>query len=231
VTVALRPPAGHELLDDLAADPASIALSLSNIARANRWFGGRWAVAHALGSMLGGLPAGTRLTLLDVGTGIGDLPSAAVRWGRRRNLDIQPIGLERHPAAARLARAQGLPTLLACGAAIPLRRRSVDLVLVSQVAHHLEPAALDRLLRECDRVARRAVIVSDLRRSHLAQAAFWIGSRLLRFDAATRADGIRSIRRGFSMNELHEALTMAGIEARLWHRPMFRLVAAWEPAG
>jgi ubiquinone/menaquinone biosynthesis C-methylase UbiE len=226
-----RPPAGDELLDDLAADPAKVALSLRNIARSNRWFGGRWAVSDALASVLHGRAPGTSLSLLDVGTGLGDLPRAAVAWGRRHGFEVRPVGLERHPAAARLAAASGLPTLLGCGAALPLRPRSVDLVMVSQVAHHLEPAALDGLLRECDRVARLAVIVTDLRRSRVAEIAFRIGSRLLGFDPATRSDGVRSIRRGFSAPELHQALAQAGIRGRVWHQPMFRLVAAWQPAG
>jgi hypothetical protein len=106
----------------------------------------------------------------------------------------------------------------------------VDVVLVSQVAHHLEPGALSALLRECDRVARRAVIISDLRRSALALVAFWIGSRLLRFDQATKCDGLRSIRRGFSPAELEESLRGAGLTGRVWRRPGFRLIAAWWPA-
>ncbi|HKV73795.1 MAG TPA: methyltransferase domain-containing protein [Gemmatimonadales bacterium] len=228
---ALRPPAGAELLDDLAADPDRVALSLQNIARSNRWFGGRSAVASALRKLLADARQGDRFTLLDVGTGLGDLPRAAVAWGERRGLVIQPFGLERHPAAARLAFAAGLPTLLGCGAALPLRSRSVDLITVSQVAHHLEAEVLAALLTECDRVARRGVIVTDLRRSRFAQAGFWIGAHLLRFDPDTRSDGLRSIRRGFSAPELIAALEGAGIRGHVWRHPMFRLVAAWQPVG
>ncbi len=105
----------------------------------------------------------------------------------------------------------------------------MDVVLVSQVAHHLEPAALIALLRECDRVARQAVIVSDLRRSALAQLAFRVGARLLRFDPATRSDGLLSIRRGFSAGELRNSLRVADLRGRVWRSPGFRLVAAWRP--
>ena len=38
-------PIGIELLDDPDADPAAVTLSLRNVARANRWFGGAAAVA------------------------------------------------------------------------------------------------------------------------------------------------------------------------------------------
>ena len=70
----LRSPVGVELLDDPAADPATVAESLRNIARSNRWFGGAAAVRHGLARVLADVPAGATLTLADVGTGLGDLP-------------------------------------------------------------------------------------------------------------------------------------------------------------
>lgn len=225
----IRPPAGLELLDDRAADPATVRTSLSNIARANRWFGGRWALRNALDRMLGSPAAGSTITLLDVGTGAGDLPGVAERWAASRGCRLSAFGIEPHPVAARLARENGLCVVSASGAVLPLRSRSVDVVLVSQVAHHLEAGELTGLLRECDRVARVAVIVSDLRRSMLAQIAFWFGSRLLRFDPATRCDGLLSIRRGFTRGELEGSLRSAALRGRVWRRPGFRLVAAWHP--
>jgi len=230
VTGATRPPAGLELLDDPAADPSTVRRSLRDIARANRWFGGRWAFRNALDRMLGSPVAGSTLTLLDVGTGAGDLPRAAETWAAQRGCRLTAFGVELHPVAARLALESGLRMLRASGAVLPLRSQSVDVVLVSQVAHHLEAAELTALLRECDRVARRAVIVSDLRRSLMARAAFWIGSRLLRFDRATRTDGLLSIRRGFSVAELKESLHRADLHGSVWRRPGFRLVAAWRPS-
>jgi len=229
MTGVARPPAGLELLDDPAADPATVRTSLRNIARANRWFGGRWAFRNALNRMLGTPPAGSTITFLDVGTGAGDLPRTAEAWAEQRGCRLTAVGIEPHPVAARLAREGGLPVLRATGCHLPLRSASVDVVLVSQVAHHLEPAALITLLRECDRVARRAVIVSDLRRSALAQLAFWVGARLLGFDPATRTDGLLSIRRGFLPGEMRSSLRGADLRGRVWRSPGFRLVAAWRP--
>ncbi|MDQ2670947.1 MAG: hypothetical protein M3Y31_09965, partial [Gemmatimonadota bacterium] len=87
-------PIGTELLDDPGADPAAVRQSLGNIARANRWFGGaaalRWALARAIGSV----PRGATVTLLDLGTGAGDLPLTARRWAARRGITIVPLGLE-----------------------------------------------------------------------------------------------------------------------------------------
>jgi 2-polyprenyl-3-methyl-5-hydroxy-6-metoxy-1,4-benzoquinol methylase len=224
-------PFGTELLDDPAADPVMVSASLRNIARSNRWFGGCSALRFGLRLLLADVAPGSRLTLLDVGTGMGDLPRDAVRWGAINSLLIVPIGLERHRTAARLASQSGVPTTLGCAGSLPVRKKSVDLVLVSQVAHHLAPDAVVDLLRACDQVARRGVILSDLRRSWFAAAGFWVGSRALRFDAATRSDGVTSVRRGFSAAELRELLRRAGILAKVHLRPGFRLVVAWQPGA
>lgn len=221
---------GAELLDDPGADPSRVTESLRNIARANRWFGGASAVRYGLSRTLGATRAGSELTLADLGTGLGDLPQVAVRWGAARGIRIRPIGVELNRIAAGLAARRGLPTVLACAGAPPFRDRSVDVVLVSQVAHHLTSRSVVELLRTCDRLARRAVIVADLRRSRFATSAFWGGAQLLGFDDVTIADGMTSIRRGFSRRELLDLLSRAGISGRVDRRPGFRLVATWFPA-
>ncbi len=223
-------PVGVELLDDPAADPAVVAESLRHIARSNRWFGGTWAVRHGLGRALAGVPAGASLTLADLGTGLGDLPRAAARWAARRGIRLVAVGLERSPVAARLARDGGVPCVVGCAGAPPFRDKSVDLVLVSQLVHHLADESAVRLFRACDRLARRAVIVADLRRGPLGPAAFWVGAHVLGFDAITVADGMTSLRRGYTTARLHELLAAAGVRGIVERRPGYRLVATWRPA-
>lgn len=222
-------PIGAELLDDPAADPASVAESLRNIVRANRWFGGAAAVRFGLSRTLGEVPSGSRLSLLDLGTGLGDLPRVAGRWAAARGIWLMPIGLELNRAAAALARAAGLPTAVGCAGAPPIGDKSVDVVLVSQVAHHLTSDSVVHLFRICDRLARRAVIVADLRRHALAVPSFRLGARLLRFDPVTRSDGVTSLRRGFTRQELLELMAQAGVQGRVDQRHGFRLVATWLP--
>ena len=221
---------GAELLDDPEADPGAVAESLRNIARANRWFGGASALRYGLRQTLGRVPPGTALTLLDLGTGLGDLPQVAVRWGAARGIRIAPLGIELNQIAAGLARAGGVPTAVACAGDPPFPDKSVDVIVVSQVAHHLTSRSVVDLLRTCNRLARRAVVVADLRRNRIAPPAFWCGAQLLGFDDVTVADGMTSIRRGFSKRELLDLLGRAGISGRVDRRPGFRLVATWFPA-
>jgi ubiquinone/menaquinone biosynthesis C-methylase UbiE len=219
-------PVGVELLDDPGADPRLVEQSLKSIARSNRWFGGRAAVRFGLARALEGAAPGA-LTLFDVGTGAADLALDAERWGRGRGFAIRGIGIDQSFPAARVARGNGVATVVGCAGSLPLRAGSVDLVLVSQVIHHLTRPAAMQLLAESQRVARRAVVVCDLRRARLAEAGFWLGSRVLRFDRETRADGITSVRRGYRAAELKDLMAAAGLPAPVWTRPGYRLVAVW----
>jgi hypothetical protein len=214
---------GTELLDDPGADPATVRRSLRNVARANRWFGGAAAARYGLGLLLRGLAPGRPLTLLDLGTGAGDLPRRAVGWARRRGHLLRPLG---RPAAALAVRA-GVPCAVACAGAPPLRERSVDIVLVSQVAHHFTSESAMRLFHTCDALARVGVVIADLRRGRLAPLAFRVGATALGFDPVTKADGLTSIRRGYTAGELRDLLLSVGIRARVARRPGYRLVATW----
>lgn len=225
-TSTLAPP-GDELLDHADADPGTVATSLHHIARSNLWFGGWWAVRHGLARLLHDAEPGSRFTVLDVGTGMADLPTRAVSWARRRGVTLVPIGVERHRTAARLAADRGVATILGCASALPVRTGGVDLVIASQLIHHLAPAAIVEFLRSANGLARRGVVIADLRRSMAALAGFWFGARLFGFDPATTQDGLTSVRRGFTVPELTRLLLEASLTARVERRPGFRLVASW----
>jgi hypothetical protein len=71
------------------------------------------------------------------------------------------------------------------------------------------------------------VVVADLRRGVLAPLAFRVGALALRFDPTTRADGLTSLRRGYTPGELRALLAAAGVYARVSRRPGYRLVGTW----
>jgi 2-polyprenyl-3-methyl-5-hydroxy-6-metoxy-1,4-benzoquinol methylase len=221
---------GVEVLDDPGADPALVRAELADLILLNRWFGGTRAVRDAVLPLL---PRGpnARCTLLDVGTGSGDIPRAVARAAARRGVNLIPIGLDRSPLAARVAARAGLATVVSDGGGLPLAARSVDFVVASQVLHHLPPALAVRWIREFDRVARRAVVLADLRRTRIAMAAMWAVSFPLRLHPVTRHDAVLSLRRGYTVREFKELLESAGVRAQVRTRPIARLVAVWKPSA
>ena len=220
---------GTELLDDPAADPVAVRRSLVNIARANRLFGGTAAVLWGLERLLPALRT-SHVALLDIGTGAGDIPAAARRWGTDHGIALRTVGLERLRPAAQLARSAALPMTLGCVSALPIRTGGVDVVVLSQLLHHLDAEAATALLRDAARVARRGVVVADLLRSRTAAALFGIASRALGFDEHTRVDGITSVGRGYRVAELERLCADAGLRASVTERPGWRVVAWWVTA-
>jgi len=153
------------------------------------------------------------------------------RAARRYGVELELLGVERIPAAAWLARTAGVTAIIADGDALPLAPRSVDVVLASQVLHHLPRESGVRWIAAFDRIARRAVVVADLRRSRLAMAGMWAVSFPLALHAQTRRDAIVSLRRGYTLAEFDSMVRDAGVVAEVYYAPIARVVAVWEPSA
>jgi len=183
-------------------------------------------------------PVITRLpreaTLLDVGTGAGDIPARARGMAARCRVDLTTVGVDTVEPLLRAVRHRARTCATVCGdaRALPFGDRSVDVVTCSQVLHHFFDDDLRALLRELDRVARVRVIVSDLRRSWLAAAGIWLASYPLHFHPVSRHDGVVSVMRGFTARELRAAVHDAvGSPPEVRHRLGWRLTASWQPGG
>ncbi|HVE79468.1 MAG TPA: methyltransferase domain-containing protein [Gemmatimonadaceae bacterium] len=220
---------GHEILDDPDCDARLRRRSLADVARSNRLFGGTRAVLAELDAVF--CASSGTLTLLDVGTGMGDIPAAARARARRRGVRLVALGVDgaQTLAAAAAARLDG--TVQADARRLPFADGSVDLVTCSQLLHHFTEVEAREVVAELHRVARRRVIIADLRRSWLAAAGLWLASFPLRFHPVSRHDGVVSVLRGFTGGELRELVrATTGRTPAVRRRAAFRLTASWTPA-
>lgn len=219
---------GREIMDSPDADGVLVTEMLGDITRTNRWFGGRHALRVGMRQLLGDAAWPAQLTLLDLGTGAGDLPLAAAVDGTHHGSRCRPVGLERHRAAARLATANGLPTVVACGTCTPFAADSFDVVLLAQLLHHLDDRSAVRMLVEAGRVARLGVVVADLRPSRLAGWSLRAAGWAMRLRTETVQDGVTSLARGRTGTELGALITRAGgRQPAVAHLPFARVVATW----
>lgn len=219
---------GIEYLDDPTIDDAIREQSIGDVMRANRWLGGLRAAAIEVRAALSGRDGAT---VLDVGTGFGDIVSFVANDATQAT-PLTTIGVDDAPSLLVSARRRMTFGVCASALALPFRDRSVDVVFCSQLLHHFEFPDAARLVREMNRVARIAVIISDLRRSWIAAAGFWLVSFPMRFHWVTRHDGTLSVLRGFTSSELREIVHSAtGAAPRINSRLGFRLTARWSPAG
>jgi SAM-dependent methyltransferase len=204
-----------ELLDS-ELPPTEVAKSLADLRFVNRWLSARGRLRRVVAAHLP--PGGGRL--LDVGCGSGDVlawladqihPAMAV------GVDLKPLHLQHAPR--HLGRVAGDVRRL------PFRDASFDVVTASLFLHHFDEGALSQLLRELARLARRAIVVSDLERA-LVPLLFGRAVFPLVFEAPVSVhDGLVSIRRGFRVPELRAAFEGAGLAVRVRRLFPYRLLA------
>lgn len=216
---------GTEYLDAPDVPSALRQRSHRDIALANVVFGGRRALRLALREAASSLPP--NCIVLDVGAGIG----AGSRWIQRclaeSGITATVVALDIDPA---LAKASALPALCASATRLPIRSGSVDLVVCSLLLHHFADDALSSALCELNRVAKTAVLVADLRRSWIAAGGLWLCSFLLGFHPVSRHDGVVSVLRGFTANELQQLVSATtGASAQVTRWLGFRITAYWAP--
>lgn len=225
-----------EQMDGPNLDPRLLAEDLRNLELLNRFFGGNGVVRRRVSALLSCLERGAPVSILDIGSGAGDLCRSVVRLCRGAGHPVRLWSLDFHPQVQAFAREAcaaepEIRFLRGDARRIPLREGSVDLVLCTLALHHFVEADAAQVLREMRRVARRWAVVSDLHRSPQAYAGVWFATRFTR-NPMTRWDGPASVRRAFTAEELGQLAAQAGWETpRRYSEPWFRMSLVWERAG
>jgi len=189
-----------ELLD-LGVSEYEARRSLGDLRFVNRWLGGRRGLLAASRPHLRG---GGRL--LDVGCGSADLP-AFLR--ERTWAPVLAVGVDIKLLHVREA-APEVRVVVADVRALPFPDRAFDVVTASHFLHHFDGEDLVAVLRGLLRLARRALVVSDLHRAQVPHLFGRVFFPLLFESPVSVSDGLLSIRRGFRPGELRAALHEAG---------------------
>lgn len=155
------------------------------------------------------------LRILDVGAGTGLLGQTLTAWAQQQGWTWHFTHLDSNPVALKLG---GQPdSVVGSALQLPFADGSFDLVVASQMTHHLTDEQVVAHWREAWRVTRDAIFISDLHRNALLYTLVWLTMRLMRSDRNTFEDGLISVRRGFQLDEWRELAGRAGIPAtKVW---------------
>jgi 2-polyprenyl-3-methyl-5-hydroxy-6-metoxy-1,4-benzoquinol methylase len=222
----------RELMDDPDCDPVALDRTYARFRLVNRLVSG-WRRTYL--AQIRPLLSDSRSTsLLDVGSGGGDVARALAAWARADGLSLRVVGVDPDPRAHAFATASPAPPGVSfrqagCAELVAAGER-YDVVISNHLLHHLDAPGLSRLLQDSQRLASRRVLHSDLRRSRLAYlgwaAVSWPAAR----DTFVFTDGLLSIRRSYRPAELAAAVPTGWQVAA--QRP-YRLLLSWnasEPA-
>jgi SAM-dependent methyltransferase len=229
-----------EWMDRADNVPADIVGALDDIRLVNRYLRGSNVLASAVRPFLSRRGPGEALSILDVGTGGGDLPLDLVRHARRLDRKIRIVAVDREPVVLDYAREKtaGTPEIEICGADafnLPFPPGSFDLVTASMFLHHFTHDDAVRLLAGFKALARHAVLINDLRRHVVSWTFIGLASRVTRRHPMFVHDAPLSVLRGFTEAELLAAAREAGsasatVERRLPYRLLLTMPGASSPA-
>ncbi|MDQ0144386.1 2-polyprenyl-3-methyl-5-hydroxy-6-metoxy-1,4-benzoquinol methylase [Pseudarthrobacter niigatensis] len=145
------------------------------------------------------------LTVLDIGSGGGDLAVMLARWAERDGRPIHVTGIDPDPRAAAFARRRpaipGVDFRQAHSGDLVREGARFDVVISNHVLHHLDRAELRQLLSDSEILATRKALHNDLIRSPAAFALFSVAALPFR-KSYIRGDGLTSIRRSYTPAEL-----------------------------
>ncbi len=150
----------------------------------------------------------TQLSLLDLGAGDGSLGEDLTKWAKTKGWSWQVTSLDLNPVA--LASGSGR-RVVGSALQLPFRQGSFDVVIASQMTHHLVWDQIPTHFQESWRVARRAVVISDLHRNSLLYATLFVALRLQGHSREFIKDGLISVRRSWRLDEMRELVQLSGI--------------------
>jgi len=170
-----------------------------------------------------------RLEILDVGAGTGLLGRKLSAWAQQRNWDWRFTNADINPSALKLGACSR--AVIGSVLALPFADASFDLVVASQMTHHLNDLQIIQHWREARRVTRDAVFVCDLHRNAGLYAMIWLSTRFIPVCKPIRDDALISVKRSFRLREWRVLAALAGLadaKVRIYYGARIVLLARRE---
>lgn len=153
-------------------------------------------------------------TIVDIGTGIADLPVYLVKKLRQKHINCFITGLDTNAQVVLLANEEVknfLNIKVLCCNLTDLKER-FDIAVASQVFHHLSPDEAVDFLKIAYGKVNNVLIISDLIRSRFV---YWLVKLFVFFTTTNkinRYDGAVSVLRCYTDSEIKLLLQQAGIK-------------------
>lgn len=217
----------EELMDRLDADPKRLKKTIEQFDLLNRLFSSALPLfrQHVLPTLLA--DPTRHWTILDFGSGGGDIDRAIVRLCRKRGLKVTITALDLDPRVLPWAQelCRDYPEITpVTGSVFDLPRYGdFDFILSNHTLHHFTYPEVRRTVELCQTHARYGMLLNDLARSFWAYVGYTIFTGLFVRGSLAFYDGRLSIRRGFTVAELEHELAGLGRAVRVGRRPIARV--------
>ena len=201
-----------EMMDAPGLPDEAHQRALIGLARLNRVSGTAGGMYRRLRRYL---PSGqSRIRVLDVASGAGDIPIACARKGQAEGLALELTLMDISEVAADEQRRRSHAAGVAVDCIVqdcltqPLPG-GFDVITCSLFMHRLDDHQATRLLQSMQAAMPRAILISDLDRSMFNLGMVAVASRLLTRSTVVHGDGARSVRGAYTRSEFKSVAEQA----------------------
>lgn len=149
-------------------------------------------------------------SILDIGFGGGDIPLKLARWASEDNISLHITGIETDIRAYEFASSLKIPDnvtyLFKSSTELLDTGEKYDIVISNHLLHHLDNEAFLTVLSEARQLSKKTVLFNDIERSDIGYMLFNILSRPVFSSSFITSDGLTSIKRSYTFNELKQAV-------------------------
>jgi 2-polyprenyl-3-methyl-5-hydroxy-6-metoxy-1,4-benzoquinol methylase len=151
-----------------------------------------------------------------LGAGDGSLGDELSAWAAARGWDWHVTNLDANAQVMRLNPAA--KWVAASALELPFRDQTFDVVIASQMTHHLmTDEEVCRHFREAWRVTQRVLFLNDLHRNAVLYGILWVLMKLYNFPPHFSNDGLLSVKRSFRVGEWRALAARADLpKPRVW---------------
>ena len=196
-----------ETMDDFAMEGEILRDALDKIAKINQLLGGNQLTLRGVQELIRYIPKTTKIIIVDVGCGNGDMLRTLADYGLKNNLNFQLIGIDANNFTVNHAKklSKNYPNIsYQCEDIFdkPFEELKYDIVLCTLTLHHFKDNEIVNLLNVFNANSKMGIVINDLHRSAIAYRLFQALCFVFRLNDMSREDGLISILRGFKKVEL-----------------------------
>lgn len=149
-------------------------------------------------------------TLLDIGFGGGDLVLKIAEWAKKDSIKLDITAIETDDRAFEFVQDLNSPPnvryLHLSSSDLLEENHSFDFIISNHLLHHLTENELLRLLDEAKQLSTGTILFNDIERSDIGYASFNICSRPIFRNSFITQDGLTSIKRSYTAQELKDTV-------------------------
>jgi ubiquinone/menaquinone biosynthesis C-methylase UbiE len=196
-----------ELMDDLDLASDALKQNLRELELINTVLGGYKVTLSALKDLK--LEKGDSLSIIDIGSGAGDMLREMTKWARKKNLNCRLTGLDANQFMIdyAISKCKTFPE-------IDFKKVNIfqvkpedlnaDVITMNLFCHHFTDEELKSIFTLISKSSVKTLIINDLHRHPLAYYSIYFLTRLFNGSYLVQNDAPLSVKRAFLKNELEQ---------------------------